>query len=240
MSGHNKWSTIKHRKGAQDARRAQRFSQLSRELMVAVRAGGPEEAQNPRLRTAMQRARGQNMPNAKIKHAIQRALGLHGEASRSLLFAGYSVDGVGILVAAETDSRNRTVSFVRSVFRRHGGSLGQDGCLQFAFTQEGRFTIDRQGEDADDLLLSLIELGIEDGWSEGDALVVSVSAASYGAVRDALRERGLAVSSSALVYRPCVQHPLAASRWPALASLLAALRESDDVCHTYHNAKKTS
>lgn len=223
MSGHSKWSTIKHRKGAQDARRAQRFSQLSRELMVAVRAGSPEEAQNPRLRTA-----------------IQRALGLHGEASRSLLFAGYSVDGVGILVAAETDSRNRTVSFVGSVFRRHGGSLGQDGCLQFAFTQEGRFTIDRQGEDADDLLLSLIELGIEDGWSEGDALVVSVSAASYGAVLDALRERGLAVSSSALVYRPCVQHPLAASRWPALASLLAALREIDDVCHTHHNANKTS
>ena len=243
MSGHGKWANIKRRKGAQDALRSRVFSRLSRELAVAVQEGGSADPMmNPRLRLAIQSARAQNMPSSRIAHAIQRALGRDSEALLQRTFEGYSADGIGILVEAATDSINRTVGHVRAAFHRHGGSLGQDGCLQFAFQQVGHFAVEASPAAADDLLLALIDAGLEDGWheeAEGELHLIC-PAEAFGAVRTALVALSYAPVLAEL--EPAVQvfQPLPEARWGALEALVEALSDSEDVLRVSHNAQQVT
>ena len=241
MSGSNKWSNIKRRKGAQDARRARLFSQISRELMTAVRegCGDIDPSRNLRLRLAIQAAKQGNMPGDRIERAIRRAAGLDGAPTESRTFEGYSSDGVGLIIETEADNRNRVVGFVRSTLQRHGGSLGQDGCLRFAFAQRGELRVPLAEEDADAVLLELIDAGVEDGrWVAGELVLLS-SAEAFAAVRDAVRSAELLTTSAGLVWRARVRQPLSPGRWPSLERLVEALLESEDVVQVTHNAQKS-
>jgi len=163
MSGHSKWAQIKRQKGVADARRGQLFTKLTREIMVAVREGGANPESNFRLRLAIQRARDNNMPTENIERAIKRGSGETGVSSLSeLIIEGYGPNGVAVLVEALTDNRNRTLQEVRSLFNRHGGSLGESGCVSWLFETRGVITIVTEGIDVEELALAAIDAGAED------------------------------------------------------------------------------
>lgn len=238
MAGHSKWANIKRRKGAQDARRSRLFSRLSRELAVAVQHGGADPSTNPRLRLAIQNARGQNMPNDNIQRAIDRASGADSAALQERTFSCYSADGVGLLVETTSDNNNRTVGQVRSTVSRHGGSLGQDGSLQHLFTQQGCFTLSPIPADPDAVLLELIEAGMTEDRIRDGALEVRCAAESFGTVAQSLDALGLAASQAVLVWVPTVCQLVDATGWSRLERLAEALEALDDVQSVTHNARR--
>lgn len=232
MSGHSKWANIKRRKGAQDARRARTFSRLSRELAVAVQHGGADPSANPRLRLAIQSARGQNMPGDNIQRAIDRASGADAGALTERTFACYSPDGVGLLVDTASDNNNRTVGQVRSVVTRHGGSLGQDGSLQHLFSRQGRIVL--ADAPTDEVLLALIEAGV----TEERGLELRCEAADFSAVSEALEAHRIACEEAALVWAPAAPQRLDAAGWARLMRLVEALDALDDVQSVTHSARR--
>ncbi|MBC7347725.1 MAG: YebC/PmpR family DNA-binding transcriptional regulator [Clostridia bacterium] len=241
MSGHSKWANIKHRKAKVDAQRGKLFTKLGRELIVAARLGGGDPEANPRLKLAVQRAREANMPMESIQRAIQRGTGeIAGASYEEMVYEGYGPGGVAILLNLTTDNRNRTAAEIRHLFARHGGSLGESGCVAWMFASRGLITVelDHQALPADEIMLYAIEAGAEDvnQHEEDNAIEVVTRPEDLEAVKGALLEKGIQVTAAEVSMLPKttvpVTEPEVARR---LLRLLDALEDHDDVQAVYAN-----
>jgi len=196
MSGHSKWAQIKRQKGVADARRGQLFTKLAREIIVAVREGGSNLESNFQLRLAVQKARDSNMPSDNIERAIKRGSGETGEAALiEMKLEGYGPSGLAVLVEALTDNRNRTVQEVRRLFTRHGGSMGESGCVSWLFDSRGVITVESEGSDAEEIALGAIDAGAEDVKTEKDYVEVYTKPEDLEKVRKAVEENGHVISA---------------------------------------------
>jgi YebC/PmpR family DNA-binding regulatory protein len=238
MSGHSKWSSIKHKKGATDAKRGQLFSKLARAIIVAAREGGPDPNGNLALQNAIEKAREASMPKDNIERAVARGSGAgsEGEAYEHVTYEGYGPGGVAVLVEALTDNRNRTASDVRHVFSKHEGNLGGAGAVAWLFERKGLILVDADSTDEDELTLAAADADAEDVALEGSTFQVTTAAENLAAVRAALAEAGIAYESAELTMVPKttvqVEDEGAAKK---LLRLIDALEESDDVQGVYAN-----
>ena len=237
MSGHSKWSKIKHRKGADDVKRGNLFTKLTREIIVAAREGGGSTDTNFRLRLAVQKARDGNMPMDNIDRAIKKGTGdLGGGSLVEITLEGYGPNGMAILVNALSDNRNRTIQEVRSVFTRHGGSLGESGCVSWLFESKGVINIRAEGIDADELALAAIDAGAEDVKVENGYVEVYTIPDQLEKVRQALEKNDVEIESSELVMEPKSLIKLDDKAGLQALKLLDRLEEVDDVQNVYSNA----
>jgi YebC/PmpR family DNA-binding regulatory protein len=236
MSGHSKWSSIKHRKAAADAKRGQQFTKLARAITVAAREGGGDPEANPTLATAVQKARDASMPKDNIQRAIDRGTGAGADAAsiERVVFEGYGPGGAAIMVEALTDNRNRTSAEVRHAFSKHGGNLGEPGSVAWIFEKRGVIVVDgeRYGEDN---LIAAIDAGAEDVEEDGDLLKVIADPSDLATVREALEAAGVEIQSSDLTMEPKNLVEIDESTAPALLRLLDALEEHDDVNEVHAN-----
>jgi len=235
MSGHSKWSSIKHQKGVTDARRGQLFTKLTREIMVAVREGGASAESNFRLRLVIQRARDNNMPVENIERAVKRASGAQEAASLSeVTVEGYGPNGVAVLVEALTDNRNRTLQEVRSLFTRHGGSLGESGCVAWLFDSKGVITVETDGVDVEELALLAIDAGAEDVKVETGYLEILTTPQNLESVRQVVEQKKSPVSAE-VCRVPSSTVVLGEKEALQALKLLDHLEELDDVQHVSAN-----
>ncbi len=237
MSGHSKWSTIKRQKGANDAKRGALFTKVAREISVAARQGGGDPEANYRLRLAIEKARGVNMPADNIKRTIDKATG-GGEAEQyeEIVYEGYGPGGVAVLVEAQTDNRNRTAAEVRSVFTKSGGQLAGSGAVAWQFEPRGLVTVPRDGIDADEVALVAIDAGATDVDTEAtDAVEIYTEPAELESVRKALEAAGVAVESAetAMVAKQTVELDSAKAR--QALRLVELLEDLDDVSRVSAN-----
>ncbi len=231
MSGHNKWSSIKHRKGAQDAKRGKIFSKIIREIVVSVRESGPDEDTNASLRTILAKARESNMPKETIERAIARGSGEAGGTSfERIVFEGYGPSGVAIIVECLTDNRNRTVSDVRHAFSKNGGNLGENGCVAWMFDRKGRLEIPSPGLTEEALMEHIIESSAEDFSMEEGNYVITCGPEDFGAVRDYFKDKGLHPHDADLVLVPKTTVEIADEKSATqVFRLIDALEDLDDV-----------
>ena len=237
MSGHSKWSQIKRQKGATDAKRGQLFTKLGREIIVAARQGGPDPETNPRLRLAIERARDANMPKDNIERAIKRATGEGGAAELAeVVYEGYGPGGIAILVEALTDNRNRTVSDIRNVFAKAGGSLGEAGSVAWLFEKRGLIALHTDGSDAEELALRAMDCGAEDVQVDARSVEVYTRPETLSAVRRALEAAQVPVASAEITQVPKSTVRLEARQAEQALRLLDRLDELDDVQRISSNA----
>jgi YebC/PmpR family DNA-binding regulatory protein len=235
MSGHSKWSSIKHKKGAADAKRGKLFSKLARAITVAARDGG-DPSGNPPLATAIQKAKDASMPKDKIQKAIDvgTGAGAEAEAIESILFEGYGPGGVAVMVETLTDNRNRTTADVRNSFSKHGGNLGEPGSVAWIFERRGVVAVDgsRYGEDD---VLAAIDAGAEDVQEDEELLRVLCPPAALSAVREALEGAGVEIESAELAMEPKSTVEVKGHDAERLLKMLDALSEHDDVAEVHAN-----
>jgi YebC/PmpR family DNA-binding regulatory protein len=236
MSGHSKWSSIKHKKGAADAKRGKLFTKLARAIAVAAREGGGDPDGNPALATAIQKARDASMPKDNIQRAIARGSGVGGdaEAIERVLFEGYGPGGTAILVEALTDNRNRTSADVRFAFTKHNGSLGEPGSVAWIFEKRGVIAVDGDRYSEEDLIVA-IDAGAEDVREEGDLLRVLCEPADLSTVREALEAAGVEVASSDVAMEPKSTVEVKGNDAKSLLKLIETLEEHDDVGEVHAN-----
>jgi len=240
MSGHSKWSTIKHKKGAKDAKRGKIFTKLIKELTVAAREGGPDPDGNPRLRLAIQNAKGANMPKDTIDRAVKKAAGEGGAEYVEVTFEGYGPSGVAIFTECMTDNNNRTVSNVRSVFSKHGGNLGTNGSLEFIFDRKGVFFLPiPEGSDEEVLTLDLIDGGAEDVDFQDGFLQITCELEDFGNMQKKLDELSIEAESAELQRIPNTYVELEDDIFAKIMKLIDALEDDDDVQKVYHNVDAT-
>ena len=237
MSGHSKWSSIKHQKGVTDARRGQLFTKLAREIIVAVREGGSNPEANFRLRLAIQRARDNNMPLDNIERAIKRGSGeAEGVSLVEMVLEGYGPSGTAILVQALSDNRNRTLQDVRNIFSRHGGSLGESGCVAWLFDSRGVITVETKELDAEELALQAIDAGAEDVNVEDGYIEIYTKPNELEAVRERLTQRKLSAASAELSMVPKTTVELEEKAAIQTLKILDKLEGLDEVQHVSSNA----
>jgi YebC/PmpR family DNA-binding regulatory protein len=237
MSGHSKWNSIKHQKGVADARRGQLFTKLTREIIVVVREGGSNPDTNFRLRLAVQKARDSNMPTDNIERSIKKGSGeLEGMTLTELVLEGYGPSGIAILVEALTDNRNRTIQDVRSTFTKHGGGLGENGCVSWIFDAKGLISVKAAGLDADDLALNAIDAGADDVKIEGDYVEIYTMPEDLLTVRSALEAKNIPIASAELLKVPKTTVQLDDKAAMQTMKLLEKLEDLDDMQHVYSNA----
>ena len=236
MSGHSKWSSIKHQKGVTDARRGQLFTKLTREIIVAVRQGGSNPEANFRLRLAIQKARSSNMPLDNIEKAIKRGSGtIEGAILVELVLEGYGPSGVAILVQTLSDNRNRTLQDVRNTFSRSGGSLGESGCVAWLFDSKGLITVETNDLDAEELALQAIDAGAEDVNIDNDPIEIYTKPEELEIVRTALEQQTLPIASAELSMIPKTMVELEEKAALQTLKLLDKLEALDDVQHVFSN-----
>ena len=238
MSGHSKWSSIKHKKGAADAKRGQLFSKLSRAIIVAAKEGGPDPAGNLALQNAIEKARSYSMPKDNIERAIAKGSGADAEGSsfETVIYEGYGPEGVAVLVEALTDNRNRTASDVRHLFAKHGGNLGTTGAVAWQFERKGVVLVPADGVDEDALVLVVAEAGAEDVELDGSSFVVTSEPDALSAVRVAVEAAGFAIESVELAMVPKVTVAVGdESVARQLIRLVEGLEDTDDVQDVYAN-----
>ncbi|MET0628797.1 MAG: YebC/PmpR family DNA-binding transcriptional regulator [Acidimicrobiia bacterium] len=237
MSGHSKWHSIKHAKGAADAARGKLFARLARQIEVAARDGGGDVDANPTLRTMVQKARDGSMPKDNIERAIKRGTGeLEGVTYESITYEGYATNGVAVYVEVLTDNRNRTGSEVKNVFTRNGGSLAEPGAVAWQFERKGVIILEKSAATEDDLMLAALDAGAEDIADQGDTWQVTTGASDLHSVRTALDEAGIAVTSADLTMLPTTAVELdEASKAKSVLRVIDALEEHDDVQNVYAN-----
>ncbi len=236
MSGHSKWHSIRHKKGAADARRGKLFTSLIKEITVAARMGGGDPDGNPRLRTAMAAAKSANMPSENIKRAVQKGTGeLPGLTYEDAVYEGYGPGGVAILVEAVTDNKNRTVSDIRHVFSKFGGNLGQAGCVAHLFQRQGLILIEKSSTSEDDLMTVALEAGAEDMREAGEVYEIYTSPQDYEAVLEEIRSHDLAVASADLSMIPQTTLQLAGKPAQQMVRLMESLEDHDDVQKVFAN-----
>jgi YebC/PmpR family DNA-binding regulatory protein len=238
VSGHSKWSSIKHKKGAADSKRGQLFSKLSRAIIVAAKEGGPDPAGNLALQNAIEKARSYSMPKDNIERAIAKGTGADADAAsfETVVYEGYGPDGVAVLVEAVTDNRNRTASEVRHAFTKHGGNLGTTGAVAWQFERRGVVLVAAESADEDDLVLAAADAGADDVELDGSSFVVTSAPEALSSVREALAEAGYAVESVELAMVPkttvAVSDESTARR---IVSLVEGLEDTEDVQDVYAN-----
>ena len=230
MSGHSKWSTIKRKKGAADAKRGKIFTKLIRELQTAARIGGGDPDSNPRLRLVVDKAKTANMPKDNIQRAIQKGLGGgDSESFEEIVYEGYGPGGTAILIETLSDNRNRTVGDLRYALSKNGGNLGAAGCVAFLFEKRGVIAFDRGGLDGDALLEAALEAGAQDVVDNGDRCEVLTAPTDLHAVRDALAARGFTPLSADFVQHPSTTVKLTGKDAESMLKLAEALEDLDDV-----------
>ncbi len=240
MSGHNKWSKIKRKKGAEDAKRSKIFSKIIKEITVAVREGGsPDPDFNPRLRAAIANAKGVNMPKDNVERAIKKASESGGAQFLELTYEGYAPGGIALFVECTTDNQNRTVSNVRSYFNKHGGNLATSGSVDFLFDRKGIFVVPQGELDEDEFTLELIDAGAEDVELEDGEFTITCSFEDFGNMQKFLEEKQVEVSSAGLQRIPknTVSVDLDTAR--KVLRLIDVLEDDDDVQAVYHNMELT-
>jgi YebC/PmpR family DNA-binding regulatory protein len=237
VSGHSKWHSIKHQKGAADAARGKLFARLARQIEVAARAGGRDADSNPTLRAMMQKARDASMPKDNIERAIKRGTGeLEGVRYEQVSYEGYAPNGVAVIAECLTDNRNRTGQEVKNIFTRNGGSLAEPGAVSWQFERKGVLILPKSAATEDDLMLATLDAGAEDIEEQGDTWQVTTPPTALHAVRASLDAAGIQVSSSDLTMLPSQSVPLADSAAAkAVLRVIDGLEENDDVQNVYAN-----
>jgi YebC/PmpR family DNA-binding regulatory protein len=237
MSGHSKWHSIKHAKGAADAARGKVFARLARQIEVAARSGGGDVEGNPTLRTMIQKARDASMPKDNIERAIKRGTGeLEGVTYENITYEGYATNGVAVYVETLSDNRNRTGAEIKNVFTRNGGSLAEPGAVAWQFERKGVVVLDKSVGDEDDVMLAALEAGAEDISDGGDTWQVTTAPTDVHTVRTALEEGGMAVTSIDLTMLPTTTVELdEPSKAKSVLRVIDALEEHDDVQNVYAN-----
>ena len=236
MSGHSKWSSIKHKKGAADAKRGALFTKLTRAITVAAREGGGDVEGNPALALAVQKAKDNSMPKDNIERAINKGTGADQDADafERIVYEGYGPGGVALLVDALTDNRNRTGSEVRHIFSKFNGNLGEPGSVNYLFERKGELVVDASLYSEDDLMAA-IDAGAEDVVQDGDVFEVVTDHTDLTAVREALEEAGVSVQSAEIRMRPTTRTPVEEGDAGTLMRLIDALEDNDDVQAVHGN-----
>jgi YebC/PmpR family DNA-binding regulatory protein len=238
MAGHSKWSKVKRFKGAIDTKRGQIFSKLSKEISIAAKTGGGDPDGNPRLRSAIQAARGQSMPNDNIDRAIKRATGEGTDAQHfeEIVYEGYGPGGVAVIVEAATDNKNRTAAEIRSIFTKNEGNLGTSGSVSYMFHKKGQITVSRATIDEDRVLEVALEAGAEELTTEENEYVITTSHDQLYAVADALKKAGVTTDGQKFTFIPDTTIPIADEAVARqIMRLCDALEEDDDVQNVYSN-----
>ena len=236
MSGHSKWSTIKRKKGANDAQRAKIFTKIAREILVAVKAGGPDPDNNSSLKDAISKARAANMPNDNINRTIKKAAGEgEGDNYETVTYEGYGPSGVAVIVNTLTDNRNRTAANVRHYFDKFGGNMGTTGCVSFMFDEKGVIIIENEDIDEDEITMDALEAGADDISVEAECIEITTAPADFHAVRDAL-EAKYTISSAEISMVPQTMTQLTDEEHIKMMSrMLENMEDDDDVQDVYHN-----
>lgn len=235
MSGHSKWATIKHKKGALDAKRGKIFTRLIREISMAAKSGGDPD-KNPRLRKAINDAKAENMPADNIKRAIQRGTGeLPGATYEEFTLEGYGPGGVAVLVELSTDNRNRTVSEIRHIFSKQGGNLGEAGSVAWMFHKKGDIVVPKSAAKEDDLMNIVLEAGGEDLRDDGENWEILTDPHAFEAVVEALKKAGITPTTAEIAMLPQSYIKLEGQTAQQMIRLIDALEEHDDVQHVYSN-----
>jgi YebC/PmpR family DNA-binding regulatory protein len=236
MSGHSKWSTIKHKKALKDQRRGKLFTKFIKEITVAARMGGGDINSNPRLRTAVITARQNSMPSDNIDRAIKKGTGeLEGVTYEDITYEGYGPGGVAVLIQALTDNRNRTVGELRSVFDKHGGNLGTAGSVAWMFTKRGLLTVERAAIDEDKVMETALEGGAEDVREAGDLLEILTTPEGFESVKTALDAAGVKTASAEVTMMPSSTVTITGKPVEQMVRLLEALEDHDDVQNVSSN-----
>lgn len=236
MSGHSKWSSIKHKKGAADAKRGKIFSKLIKEITVASRLGGGDPDGNPRLRTAISAAKAENMPKDNIERAIKKGTGeLEGVSYEEASYEGYGPGGVAVLVDCLTDNRNRAVADVKHLFERNGGTLGEPGCVAWMFEQKGLIVFDVDKVDEEQLLELALEAGAEDVKEEETEFNVITDPSDFESVKKAFDDAGLSYTFSEVTMIPKNTVKVEGKKAQQMVNLMQALEDNDDVSNVYAN-----
>jgi YebC/PmpR family DNA-binding regulatory protein len=230
MSGHSKWSSIKHKKAAKDARRGKLFSKLIKEITVAARLGGGDVNSNPRLRTAVLTARAQSMPNDNIDRAIKKGTGeLEGTHYEEVTYEGYAPGGVAVMVQALTDNRNRTVAELRRLFEKHGGNLGASGCVAWMFRKKGVIVVEKGKADEDTLLDLVLSAGAEDMTDASDHFEIVSDPHAFAAVKEALDRAKIETASAEVTMQPESTTAISGKNAAHTMALIEDLEDHDDV-----------
>lgn len=239
MSGHSKWSTIKRKKGAIDAKRGKIFTKIIKEIIIAAKEGGSDPESNARLRLAIQNAKGANMPKDNIERAIKKATGADAESFIETTFEGYASGGIAVFIECLTDNNYRTVAAVRSAFNKYGGNLGTNGSLSFLFDRKGVFTIMNEDIIIEDLELEMIDAGAENLEVEGDTVTITCAKEDFGSVNRKLNELGLEPEEAGLKRIPNDTKKLDIESSKKVLKLIDTLEDDDDIQFVYHNLEMT-
>ena len=238
MSGHSKWHNIQAKKSKTDAARGKIFTKLGREILVAVKAGGPDPAGNSKLKDVIAKCKANNMPNDTIKNAIKKASGEgSNKVYEDIVYEGYGPNGVAVIVEANTDNRNRTAADVRHAFDKSGGNLGTSGCVAYMFEKKGIIVIDRTTTDMseDDLMMLALDSGAEDFKADDECYEITTEPGEFSAVREALEEAGLEFAQAEVMQIPSNTLELDEAGAEKMQRLIDKLEDLDDVMNVYHN-----
>jgi YebC/PmpR family DNA-binding regulatory protein len=237
MSGHSKWSSIKHKKAATDAKRGKIFTKLIKEITVAARMGGGDESANHRLRSAVLAAKAENMPKDNIERAIKKGTGeLEGVNYEESIYEGYGPGGAAVLVESLTDNKNRTVADIRSIFGKHGGNLGENGCVAWMFDKKGYIVVESQAVDEETLMEVALEAGAEDIREDDDNFEVITAPADFEAIKEAIDKASIPYVVAEVTMLPQNTTSLVGKEAEQMVKLVDLLEDCDDVQKVYNNA----
>ncbi len=237
MSGHSKWSTIKHKKGATDAKRGKIFTRLIKEITVAARMGGGDPGANPRLRSAVQAAKGENMPKDNIERAIKKGTGeLEGVNYEEVIYEGYGPGGSAVLIESLTDNKNRAVADIRHIFSKAGGNLGAAGCVAWMFDKKGYLVIENSAIDEDTLMEAAIDAGAEDVRADSDNFEIITEIQDFEAVKSAIDGQSIPYLSAEITMLPQSEQKVEGKEAQQMIRLMEAFEECEDVQKVYTNA----
>ena len=241
MAGHSKWANIKHRKGAQDAKRAKLFTRLIKEIAVATKEGGPDPDANPRLRVAIKNASKASVPKDKITNAISKGSGADGTSYDEVTFEGYGPNGVAVFVECLTDNNNRTVANVRSYFNKYNGSLGKSGSVDYMFARKGVFVIKSENieMDEEEFALELMDAGLDEYESNEGNFIATCAFEDFGSLNGKLEELGIEAESSNLERIPSTTVALDVDPAKSVLKLIDKLEDDEDVQNVFHNMEMT-
>jgi len=238
MSGHSKWSTIKRKKGAIDAKKGKIFSRIVKEISIAVKEGGGDPEANPQLRLAINNAKGVNMPKDNIERAINKAEG-EGESLQETSFEGYLPNGIGVFIECLTDNNNRTVSNIRAIFNKRGGNLGTNGSLSFLFDRKGVITVHKGNLNPDEFQLEIIDAGVEDFEVADDRFIITTAMEDFGSVQKAIEKMGIQAENAELQRIPNDTKTLPTADAVKILKIIEEFEEDEDVQNVFHNLEIT-
>ena len=242
MAGHSKWANIKHRKGAQDAKRGKIFTKIIKEISVAVKEGGDDSNSNPRLRTAIQNAKGVNMPRENVDRAIKKASGSDADTYMEVTYEGYAQNGIAIFIECTTDNINRTVADIRAIFNKNGGELGKNGSLEFLFERKGVFITSTENIliELDDLEMGLIDFGLEELEITGDLCSILCDFEKFGVMQEKLVNMSIEIKSAEIQRVPHDTKSLTIEDSVKILNIIEKFEENDDVQQVFHNLNITN